>query len=148
MKVLVTGANGMLGQDLCPILEDCEFDVIETDIDTMDITDKKSVEKVLDDYEPDVVIHCAAYTNVDKAEDEENTARKIKTEGSANIAEICNKKDITLVYISTDYVFDGTKKGKYLPNDKPCPINAYGRTKLEGEEAIKKCKKSFHFFHI
>ena len=143
MKVLVTGANGMLGQDLCPILEDSEFDVIETDINTMDITDKKSVEKVIGDYEPDVVIHCAAYTNVDKAEDEENIARKINAGGTANISEVCNKNNIILVYISTDYVFDGTKEGKYIPSDKPCPINAYGRTKLEGEEAVKKCKKYY-----
>jgi dTDP-4-dehydrorhamnose reductase len=143
MKVLVTGAKGMLGQDLCPILEDCDFDVIETDIDSMDITDLESVKKVISKNKPDIVIHCAAYTNVDKAEEDKETAYKINAEGTKNIAEVCKEKNITLIYISTDYVFDGTKKGKYLPDDKPCPINVYGDSKLKGEEAVKKCEKYY-----
>ena len=110
MKVLVTGANGMLGQDLCPILEDEDFVVVETDIHNLDITDLSCVEKVLDEEKPDYVIHCAAYTNVDKAEEDKETAHKINVLGTANLAKVCKDLDITLVYISTDYVFDGTKE--------------------------------------
>lgn len=143
MKVLVTGANGMLGQDLCPILEDEGFDVIETDIDTLDITDIKSVEAVLTENKPDYVVHCAAYTNVDKAEDDSETARRINTEGTENIAKICKKLDITLVYISTDYVFDGTKEGKYLPSDTTNPASVYGLTKRDGEKAVQECEKYY-----
>ncbi|MBQ9246716.1 dTDP-4-dehydrorhamnose reductase [bacterium] len=143
MKILVTGANGMLGQDLCPILEDYDFDVIETDINNMDITDKKNVKEVISAYLPDYVIHCAAYTNVDKAEEEKETAFKINEEGTKNIASICKELDIPIIYISTDYVFDGTKSGKYLPSDKPNPINTYGQSKLAGEKAIEKNRKYY-----
>ena len=143
MKILVTGANGMLGQDLCPILEDEDFDVIETDIHNMDFTDIKQVEKVLKENNPDYVIHCGAYTNVDKAEEEKELAEKINVLGTQNIAKICKEIDSTLIYISTDYVFDGTKDGKYLPTDKTNPINYYGETKLKGEEAVKQLEKYY-----
>ena len=144
MKVLVTGANGMLGQDLCPILEDIGAFVIETDIDTLDITNSEMVENVLNDVRPDIVIHCAAYTNVDKAEEDLQTAEKINVTGTENLAEACAKFDITLIYISTDYVFDGSKNEPYVPQDKASPINNYGMTKYEGEEAIRSiCQKYY-----
>lgn len=144
MKILVTGANGMLGQDLCPILEDVGAFVIETDVDTLDITDKKLTEKVLTDIHPDMVIHCAAYTNVDKAEDDLKTAELINVTGTENLAETCAKLDITLVYISTDYVFDGTKTEPYKPQDRTNPLNNYGMTKYEGEEAVRSlCEKYY-----
>ena len=143
MKILVTGAKGMLGQDLCPILEDENFKVLETDIDNLDITNIQNVEEILSLNKPDYVIHCAAYTNVDKAEDETDTAFKINALGTKNIADICKKLGITLIYISTDYVFDGTKKDKYLPNDKTNPINVYGKSKLEGEKAVQECEKYY-----
>ena len=143
MKVLVTGANGMLGQDLCPILEDEDFDVVETDIHNLDITDLSCVEKVLNEEKPDYVIHCAAYTNVDKAEEDKETAHKINAIGTANLAKVCKALDITLVYISTDYVFDGTKEGKYLPTDKTNPMSVYGETKCEGEKAVQTCDKYY-----
>ena len=145
-KVLVTGANGMLGQDLCPILEDEGYEVVETDIHNLDITDYNAVESVLNAENPDIVIHCAAYTNVDKAEEDFETAKKINVQGTENIAKVCGEKDITLVYISTDYVFDGnlTDGKAYLPNDKANPLNNYGLTKLQGEEVVKKyCKKYY-----
>ncbi len=138
MKVLVTGANGMLGQDLCPILEDEGYEVIETDIENLDITDLKTVEKVLSEENPDIVIHCAAYTNVDKAETDYDTAELINAKGTENIAKICTKIHAKMVYISTDYVFDGTSKEPYKPTDKPNPINNYGLTKLHGEVAVRK----------
>ena len=144
MKILVTGANGMLGQDLCPILDDVGAFVIETDVDTLDITDKKLTEKVLTDIRPDMVVHCAAYTNVDKAEEDLNTAELINVTGTENLAEICAKLDVTLVYISTDYVFDGTKTEPYKPQDRTNPLNNYGMTKYEGEEAVRSlCEKYY-----
>ncbi len=143
-KILVTGAKGMLGHDLCPTLEDAGFETIETDVDTLDITDLSVVEKVLTAEKPDAVVHCAAYTNVNKAEEDLETAMKINAGGTENLAKICAKLDIPIVYISTDYVFDGTKKEPYLPYDKPNPINAYGLTKLKGEEAVRKhCEKFY-----
>ena len=143
-KVLVTGANGMLGQDLCPILEDEGFDVIETDKDVLDITNIDQVRQVLTKQKPAYLIHCAAYTNVDKAEDDFETAELINVHGTENIAKICSENNITIVYISTDYVFDGTKKSSYTPEDKANPINNYGLTKFKGEEAIRKyCEKYY-----
>ena len=144
MKVLVTGANGMLGQDLCPILEDVGAFVIETDVDTLDITNEEQVTNALTDVSPDMVVHCAAYTNVDAAETESDKAELINFKGTENLAKICGKLGITMVYISTDYVFDGEKGSLYVPDDTPNPLNNYGLTKLKGEEAVKKyCEKYY-----
>lgn len=143
-KILVTGAKGMLGHDLCPTLEDAGFETIETDVESLDITNPVQTEAVLKEEKPEAVVHCAAYTNVNKAEDELETAMKINAGGTETLAKICAKADIPIVYISTDYVFDGTKKEPYLPYDKTNPINAYGLTKLKGEEAVQKnCKKFY-----
>lgn len=143
-KILLTGANGMLGQDLSAVLEDEGYEVIETSRETLDITDFKQAEKVLNENNPDCVIHCAAYTNVDGAEENLELARKINTDGTENIARICAGNNIIFVYISTDYVFDGGKKEPYTPLDKTNPINNYGKTKLEGEKAVAKyCKKYY-----
>lgn len=144
MQVLVTGANGMLGQDLCPILEDNGYDVIETDIENLDITDSESCVKFLSETKPEIVVHCAAYTNVDGAEKDIITAKRINVKGTENIAKACAKVGAILVYISTDYVFDGKKEEPYLPEDKPNPLNNYGLTKFEGEEVIKTyCEKYY-----
>lgn len=143
-KILVTGADGMLGQDLCPMLEDCGYEVIETDIDNLDITNEFQVNSIISDIKPDYLIHCAAYTNVDKAEDEKELAHKINTKGTEYIAKACAKNDITLIYISTDYVFDGTKNEPYEIDDRTNPINEYGKTKLGGELAVKEyCSKYY-----
>lgn len=154
MKVLVTGAKGMLGQDLCPILEDNGYDVIETDVNVMDITKPESIEKVFSAEKPEIVIHCAAYTNVDKAEEDIDTARLINVIGTENIAKACNKYDATMVYISTDYVFDGQGKEPYKPLDKTAPLNNYGLTKWEGETAVREnlekyyiCRTSWLYGH-
>ena len=143
-KILVTGAGGMLGQDLCPILEDNGYEVVETDINTLDITSADMVKSVLGSEKPDIVIHCAAYTNVDKAEEDLKTAELINVTGTENLAEVCGKLGITFVYISTDYVFDGTKAEPYNPQDRTNPINNYGMTKYEGEEAVRSlCDKYY-----
>ncbi|MBR1680789.1 dTDP-4-dehydrorhamnose reductase [bacterium] len=146
MKILVTGANGMLGQDLCPILEDADFvdEVVETDIETLDITNELQVQKVIKNEKPEIVIHCAAYTNVDKAEEEKEIAHKINVVGTENVARACKANGSIMVLISTDYVFDGEKCEKYLPSDKPNPINVYGKTKFEAEKVVQKiCEKYY-----
>lgn len=144
MKILLTGASGMLGQDLSPVLEDVGAFVIETSSDNMDITDVAQVKNVLNCTHPDMVIHSAAYTNVDKAEEEQEKAVLINVKGTENIAKVSAELDIPVVYISTDYVFDGSKNTPYTPDDIPNPLNIYGKTKLVGEEMIKKyCKKYY-----
>ena len=143
-KILVTGANGMLGKDLCPILEQNNYTVIKTNSQIMDITDFELTNKVISEQKPDIIIHCAAYTNVDKAQEDFETAKQINSTGTENLAQICNTKGLPILYISTDYVFDGTKQTPYTPDDEPNPINNYGLTKYYGEQAIQKfCKKYY-----
>lgn len=144
MKILVTGAKGMLGQDLCPMLEDNDFDVIETDIDTLDITNEIQTRSLISKEKPDFVIHCAAYTDVDKAEEEFKKAELINAKGTENVARACEACGASMIYISTDYVFDGEKNEPYFPDDKTNPINNYGLTKLHGEETVQKyCTKHY-----
>ena len=144
MKILVTGANGMLGQDLCPILEDVGYEVIETDINNLDITNAQAVAAFIKQEAPVIVIHCAAYTNVDKAEEDLKNAERINVTGTESVAKACAEAGAVMVYISTDYVFDGTKNSPYTPEDKPNPVNNYGLTKLKGEEVVKKyCEKYY-----
>lgn len=143
-KILVTGSYGMLGQDLCPTLSDNGYDVIETDKDSFDITKPDMVENFISKKTPDIIIHCAAYTNVDGAEEDFMTAELINVKGTENLAKVCAKNNVPLVYISTDYVFDGEKNTPYTTDDEPNPINIYGKTKLGGEEVIKKyCAKYY-----
>ena len=134
----------MLGQDLCPILEDAGYEVIETDINNLDITNAEATAAFIKQEAPEIVVHCAAYTNVDKAEEDLKNAELINVTGTENIAKACAEAGAVMVYISTDYVFDGTKNSPYTPDDKPNPINNYGLTKLKGEEAVKKyCEKYY-----
>ena len=144
MKILITGAKGMLGQDLCPTLEDLGHELVETDIHNLDITDFSAVQHFLNNEKPELIIHLAAYTNVDKAEEEPQKAELINGKGTENLAIMAAKLDIPIIGISTDYVFDGTKNSPYLPDDKPNPMSVYGKTKLMGEQAIQKhCKKFY-----
>ena len=144
MKVLITGASGMLGQDLCPTLEDLGCFLIETDVDTLDITKEEETKKVITDVRPDLIIHLAAYTNVDKAEEEPELAELINAKGTENVAKAASEIDVPMIYISTDYVFDGTKNSPYLPSDETNPKSVYGKTKLMGEEAVLTyCKKYY-----
>ncbi|EKE03250.1 MAG: DTDP-4-dehydrorhamnose reductase [uncultured bacterium] len=134
--ILVTGANGMFGQDLVPLLKEKGYFVIETDIHNMDIT--KQVNAFFKENPCDVVIHGAAYTNVDGAESDPDTAFLINGTGSENLARITGELEIPIVYISTDYVFDGTKNTPYIPDDKTNPQSIYGKSKLAGELAVQK----------
>lgn len=136
-RILVTGANGMLARDLCPMLEDADFEVIETTRNELDVTDELQVRRVISDVKPDYVIHCAAYTNVDKAEEEPETAELVNAKSAEYIAKACNSNNAIMIYISTDYVFDGTKKTPYVSDDTTNPTGAYGLSKLHGEEAVR-----------
>ncbi len=136
-KILVTGAKGMLGCDLCHILSDIGHNVIETDSNTLNIVDKKMVNDVLYTERPEIIIHCAAYTNVDAAEEDLTNAHLVNVNGTENLAKSCAQIGATMLYISTDYVFDGTKTSPYEPKDETNPINNYGLTKLYGELSVK-----------
>lgn len=143
MKILVTGVKGQLGYD---IVRECEKRGIKTagvDIEEMDITDKAACERVIRAENVDAVIHCAAYTAVDAAEDNEELCRKVNAEGTKNIAEVCKSLDIKMMYFSTDYVFDGEQNRPWEPEDKRQPLNVYGQTKYEGELAVEKLEKFF-----
>ncbi len=144
MKILITGANGMLAKDLIQILESQGPSIIGKTHQDLDITDKDSVIKTLKFENPDIVIQCAAYTKVDDAEKNLNLARKINAKGCEIVAKACNLLDCAMIYISTDYVFDGEKFSPYTTSDTPNPINNYGLTKYEGEIAVKNnCKKYY-----
>lgn len=136
MKILVTGARGMLASDLIPILREGN-EVIAPAEEDLDITRKDIVYSVMEESSPDIIVNCAAYTQVDKAEDERDRAFLVNGIGVQNIALACQDKGIPLCHVSTDYVFDGTKKGSYTPFDNTNPINVYGESKLAGEKYIQ-----------
>ncbi len=143
MKVLVTGVKGQLGHDVVNELEKRGHIAIGVDIDEMDITDAASVEHVIKDAAPDAVIHCAAYTAVDAAEDNEDLCRRVNAGGTANIARVCRELGCKLMYISTDYVFNGQGTRPWEPDDERQPLNVYGQTKYEGELAVEELTKYF-----
>lgn len=142
MRILITGAKGMLGQDLASVLDQNGFDLILADKEEMDITDFEQVQTFINNNEPDFVIHCAAYTNVDLAESEKEKAFLVNETGSENVAKACAQIDIPILFISTDYVFDGKSNRPYTPQDEPNPINVYGASKLAGEKAVQKSNPS------
>lgn len=137
MRVLVTGAKGQLGTDVVNELEKRGHRAIGVDIEEMDITDSEACKSVITGSKAEAVIHCAAYTAVDAAEDNVELCRKINAQGTANIAEVCRDLDIKMMYISTDYVFNGQGTRPWEPDDKREPLNVYGMTKYEGELAIE-----------
>ena len=137
MKVLVTGANGQLGYDVIKQLNSIGIDYLGTDRESLDITNKEQVARVISDYNPDAVIHCAAYTAVDKAEDEKDLCYSVNVIGTRYIAQVCKEINSKMVYISTDYVFDGEGDKPFEVTDKPNPINYYGKTKYEGELEVQ-----------
>lgn len=127
-KILVTGANGQLGTELQKLLPNAIF----ADIDVLDITDLEAVRKFVTDNQIDTIVNCAAYTAVDKAEDDIELAQKINEYGPRNLA----LSGAKIVHISTDYVFDGTNHKPYLPEDEANPVSVYGKTKRAGELAV------------
>ena len=169
MKVFVTGVGGQLGHDIVNDLAGRGLDAVGSDLAPvysgiddgsavtkaayipMDITDPDCVRKVLTQVKPDAVIHCAAWTAVDAAEEEENISkvRAINAQGTQNIADVCKALDCKLVYISTDYVFDGQGETPWQPDCKDYkPLNVYGQTKLEGELAVAQTVEKFFIVRI
>ena len=138
MKVLVTGVGGQLGYDVIKELTRRGIDCIGADLKEFDITDYEAAYSFITVNKPDTVIHCSAYTAVDKAEDEPELCRIVNVLGTENIAKICKEIKAKMVYISTDYVFPGTGDEFYEVDSPTSPQNVYGRTKLEGELAVKK----------
>lgn len=144
MKILVTGVAGQLGHDVIEELEKFSIEYIACDREEFDLCDKQATEDFIIKHKPDGVIHCAAYTAVDKAEDEQDICRKINTDASANIALCCEKIGAKMIYVSTDYVFGGDGEKPYEVNDTKNPQNVYGKTKLDGELKVSElCSKSF-----
>ena len=148
MRVFVTGVKGQLGYDVMNELEKQGLEGIGVDIDEMDITDADQVNKVIKEAAPDAVIHCAAYSAVDAAEDNEEICRKVNAQGTENIAKVCEELDIKMMYISTDYVFNGQGERPWEPDDEREPLNVYGQTKYEGELAIEEHVKKFFTVRI
>lgn len=148
MKVLVTGVKGQLGYDVVKELERRGLEAVGVDIEEMDITDKESVSNVIGQAGVDAVIHCAAYTAVDAAEDNEAICRKVNAEGTQNIADVCKQLDIKMLYISTDYVFGGEGERPWEPDDERDPQSVYGQTKYEGELAVQNTLDKYFIVRI
>ncbi len=143
MKYFITGGTGQLGYDLEKLLVKTGDIVLSTDVDTLDITDKEQVLLQIKNFNPDVIIHCAAWTAVDLAEDEKEKCYDVNVIGTQNIALAAKACDAKLIYISTDYVFDGEKTGVYSESDTVNPLGVYGSTKLLGEKEVLGYDKHF-----
>ena len=148
MKVLGTGVKGQLGYDVMNELAKRGIEGIGVDVDEMDITDAAACRKVITEAGPDAVIHCAAYTAVDAAETNAELCRKVNGEGTRNIAMVCRDLDIKMMYISTDYVFNGQGERPWEPDDEREPLNSYGRSKYEGELAMEELLSKFFTVRI
>lgn len=143
MKILVTGYKGQLGYDVVNEAVSREIEAVGVDIEEMDITNAESVSTVIKDGGYDAVVHCAAWTAVDKAEDEVELCTKVNVEGTRNIALVCEELDIPMMYFSTDYVFDGLGTDEWKEYGERKPLNVYGQTKYEGELEVERLKKHF-----
>jgi dTDP-4-dehydrorhamnose reductase len=141
MKILIIGARGQLGTDLCHILH--KDDLIPLGHSDIDITDIQSVKAAFESYSPDIVINTAAYVKVDDCEAKGATAFKVNGEGTRNVAEAAERKGVKLVYISTDYIFDGKRDKPYTESDIPNPLNIYGKSKLAGESYVREINKRY-----
>lgn len=146
--ILVTGINGQLGYDVIKELKKRNIECMGAGRNEFDITDFSKTKEFIKNLSPDAVIHCAAYTAVDKAEDESELCRKINAEGTKNIAEISKEIDAKMIYISTDYVFPGIGDKPYEINDKTEPLGVYGKTKLEGENFVKEILEKYFIVRI
>ena len=136
MKVLLTGRNGQVGSEIIGLQDTCSFELITTGKDMLDIGEPDQVKQLMDDVQPDLVINAAAYTEVDRAETDAETAERVNHLGAAYLASACNQADIPLLHISTDYVYDGRKEIPYRENDSTSPNSVYGRSKLAGDRAV------------
>lgn len=148
MRVLVTGVKGQLGYDVVRELEKRNHIAIGTDIEEMDITDRSAVMEYIKNADVDAVIHCAAYTAVDNAEDDVDRCTKINVGGTENIALACKAVDAKMIYISTDYVFSGEGTNFWSPDDACSPLNIYGMTKYQGEQKVSELLEKYYIVRI
>lgn len=143
MRVLVTGAQGQLGTDIIAEFEKRKIDYIATDINILDITDKNAVDYFFDNNGPTHVIHCAAYTAVDKAEEDESICRRVNVDGTSNLVDACKRLNLPMMYFSTDYIFGGEGDSPYKIDDPANPLGVYAKTKYEGELKVITLDKFF-----
>jgi dTDP-4-dehydrorhamnose reductase len=137
MKILITGANGQLGSEIRELVPmDVDLDTAFTDFDTLDITNQEAVFNYIDEFDPEYIINCAAYTAVDQAEKEISEAYQLNAYGPENLAKACARSGARLIHISTDYVYDGMAYQPYTEDVKPNPQSIYGESKLKGEENV------------
>jgi dTDP-4-dehydrorhamnose reductase len=136
VRLLVTGAAGMLGHEVVAAAEKLGHEVAAWDLPECDLTDAHATLDAIRRLDPRAVVNCAAYTNVDGAESDEATAERVNADAAGNLARACKAAGARLVHVSTDYVFDGTKREPWIESDAPNPLGAYGRTKLHGEEQV------------
>jgi dTDP-4-dehydrorhamnose reductase len=148
MKILITGANGQLGREFRKALEHYDYGVVAHDKTSMDISDPDSVAAAFSRDNPTIVLNCASYNFVDRAEDDFDTAFKVNALGVRNLASACKKSNALLVHYSSDYVFDGKKEDFYTEEDEPGPINSYGKSKLLGENILKEEMENFLLFRV
>ena len=148
MRILVTGVKGQLGHDVVNELAKRGHTPIGVDVEEMDITDASAVEKEMKKEPLDAVIHCAAYTAVDAAEDNREICMRVNAEGTRNIARVCRELDLKMVYISTDYVFDGEGERPWEPDDPRDPLNVYGESKYQGELAVEEYLEKYFTVRI
>ena len=149
MRALVTGVKGQLGHDVMNELARRGYEGVGVDVEEMDITDAAAVDRVIKESHVDSVVHCAAWTAVDAAEDNVEICRKVNALGTENIAKVCKELDIPMIYFSTDYVFDGQGTRPWEPDDPVVePLNVYGLTKYEGEQAVEKYLDKYYIVRI
>lgn len=144
-KYMITGIKGQLGTELSKLLDEKQLQYDGFDAKDLDITDRDWVSKKVNELKPEVIFHCAAYTAVDNAEDDGKDINwKVNVNGTKNVADAAAEVGATLVYISTDYVFDGTNEGQYNVDDATNPQNEYGLAKLAGELAVKSASENYY----
>lgn len=148
MKILVTGATGQLGYDVCKTLMERRIDYKGVGRAELDITDRAATYGYIVGYHPNAVIHCAAWTAVDQAEEAVKAVYKVNVEGTRNVAEACKEIGAKMLYISTDYVFPGTGDRPYEPEDPTRPIGVYGKTKQAGEQAVQELLDRYFIVRI
>lgn len=148
MNIIVTGATGQLGYDVCKVLTERKIPHVGLGSKDCDITNRESVLALFDKVQPTAVIHCAAYTKVDLAEDEPERCWAVNVDGTRNIAEACRIHNAKMLYISTDYVFPGDGENHYLPDSPTGPKGNYGRTKLAGELAVQSMLTEYFIVRI
>jgi len=141
-RMMITGANGLLGREISRFFSR-GYEILRTDREECDVTRARECLRVIGEFSPDVVVHCAAYTAVDRAEGEEEAAFALNARGTRNVALACREHGALLVTFGTDYVFDGTSERPYSENDPTGPLSAYGRSKLAAEEAVREIAPDF-----